>query len=150
MNNIVNPHLNDILLRTIEVYNRYRSPEATAKLVGIKKDGFIIEFKGAFCQSCGVNDYFEDFIHELEDINKAFRVEVKTTEPAGPQSFRVQYSVIDKFSVADVDEEVLFKEFLLGNGSSYQEYLESNACTKDVITFHFRTWLFDKKADFKK
>ena len=61
MNKIVKAHLNDILLRTIEVYNRYRSPEATAKLVGIKKDGFIIEFKGAFCQSCGVNDYFEDF-----------------------------------------------------------------------------------------
>ena len=150
MNNIVNPHLNDILLRTIEVYNRYRSPEATAKLVGMKKDGFIIEFKGAFCQSCGLNEYFEDFIHELEDISKAFRVEVRRTEPAGPQSFRVKYSVKDHFSVADVDEDALFREFLLEKGLSHQEYLESNACTKDVIIFHFRTWLFDKKASYKK
>jgi len=112
MKDILDTHLNDLLSRAIKVYNRYRSPEATAKLIGMEKDGFIIEFEGAFCQSCGVNDYFEDFIHELEDISKSFRVEVKETESAGPQSFRVRYGVKDDFSVADVDEEALFREFL--------------------------------------
>jgi hypothetical protein len=150
MNDAVDAHLNDLVLKAIEVYNRYRSPEATAKLVGIKKHGFIIEFKGPFCNSCGVNDYFEDFIHELEDISGAFRVEVKATEPAGPQSFRVRYGVKDRFSVADVDEEALFREFLQEKGLSFREYLASNACTKDVIMFHFRTWLFERKASHKK
>lgn len=143
-------NLNDLVLRAIEVYNKYRSPEATAKLVGMEKDGFIIEFKGPFCQSCGVNDYFEDFIHELEDISGAFRVEVKATELAGPQSFRVRYGVKDRFPVANVDEEPLFREFLQENGLSFREYLESNACTKDVIIFHFRTWLFERKPEPKK
>jgi hypothetical protein len=143
-------HLNDLVLRAIEVYNRYRSPEATAKLVGIKKDGFIIEFKGPFCQSCSVNDYFEDFIHELEDISEAFRVEVEATEPAGPQSFRVRYGVKDPFSAANIEENPLFQEFLKERGLSFSEYLASNACTKDVITFHFRTWLFERKAGSKK
>jgi hypothetical protein len=137
-------NLNDLVLRAIEVYNRYRSPEATAKLVGMEKDGFIIEFKGPFCQSCGVNDYFEDFIHELEDISGAFRVEVKATELTGPQSFRVRYGVKDHFPVANVDEEPLFREFLQEKGLSFREYLASNACTKDVIMFHFRTWLFER------
>jgi hypothetical protein len=137
-------NLNDLVLRAIEVYNRYRSPEATAKLVGMEKDGFIIEFKGPFCQSCGVNDYFEDFIHELEDISGAFRVEVKATELTGPQSFRVRYGVKDHFPVANVDEEPLFREFLQEKGLSFREYLASNACTKDVIMFHFRTWLFKR------
>jgi hypothetical protein len=150
MNGVVDAHLNDSVLRAIEVYNRYRSPEATAKLVGIKKDGFIIEFKGPFCQSYGVNDYFEDFIHALENISGAFRVEVKATEPAGPQSFRVRYGVKDHFSVDNVDEETLFREFLKERGLSFSEYLASNACTKDVIMFHFRTWLFERKSSSKK
>jgi len=142
--------LNDLVLRAIEVYNRYRSPEAIAKLVGVEKDGFIIEFEGPFCQSCGVNDYFEDFIHELEDISKSFRVEVKETESAGPQSFRVRYGVKDDFSVAEIDEEALFQEFLRDKGLSFREYLASNPCTKDVIMFHFRTWLFERKPEPKK
>jgi hypothetical protein len=66
MKGIAGAHLGDLVLRAIEVYNRYRSPEATAKLVGVEKDGFIIQFEGPFCQSCGVNDYSEDFICELE------------------------------------------------------------------------------------
>ena len=150
MNGAVGAHLNDLILRAIEVYNKYRSPEATAKLVGIKKDGFIIDFKGSFCQSCGVNDYFEDFIHELEDISGAFSVEVKATEPSGPQSFRVRYGFKDQFSVANIDEEALFREFLREKGLSFKEYLASNACTKDVIMFHFRTWLFERKPEPKK
>ena len=143
-------HLKDVILRSIEVYNRYRSPEARAKLVAIKKDGFIIEFKGPFCQSCDVNDYFEDFIHELEDISGAVSVEVKATEQAGPQGFRVLYGFKDHFSVANVDEEALFRDFLQEKGLSFKEYLASNACTKDVIIFHFRTWLFERKPEPKK
>jgi hypothetical protein len=150
MNGISDAHLDDLVLRTIEVYNRYRSPEATAKLVGMEKDGFIIEFEGPFCQSCGVRDYFEDFIHELETVSRAFRVEVKETEPAGPQSFRVRYSVKGDFSVAEVDEEALFREFLRDKGLSFRDYLASNACTKDVIMFHFRTWLFERKQEQEK
>lgn len=147
MKGITGAHLNDLVLKAIEVFNRYRSPEATAKLVGVEKDGFIIEFEGPFCLSCGVRDYFEDFIYELENVSRSFRVEVKETEPSGPQSFRVRYGVKGDFS--EVDEEVLFREFLQESGLSFREYLASNACTKDVIMFHFRTWLFERKTEPK-
>jgi hypothetical protein len=146
MKGIAGSHLNGLVSRAIEVYNRYRSPEATAKLVGVEKDGFIIEFEGPFCQSCGVRDYFEDFIHELENISKSFRVEMKETESTGPQSFRVRYSVKGDVSIAEIDEEALFQEFLRDKGLSFREYLASNPCTKDVIMFHFRTWLFERKT----
>ena len=142
-------NLKDTVLRVIEVYNRYRSPEATAKLVVVEKDGFVIDFEGSFCNSCGVIDYFEDFIYELETINKQFRVKVAETKPTGSQSFRVQYRLKDSFSV-DVDEDSLFREFLLDKGLSFNEYLASNHCTKDVIMFHFRTWLFERKQSPKK
>ena len=146
MDGVTGTRLNELVLRTIEVYNRYRSPEATAKLVGMEKDGFVIEFEGSFCLSCGVRDYFEDFIYELEDISRDFRVEMKESEPAGPQSFRVRYVVNSDFS----EEESLFREFLQERGLSFREYLASNGCTKDVIKFHFRTWLFERKPKAEK
>lgn len=141
--------LNGLVLKAIEVYNRYRSPEATAKLVGVEKDGFVIEFEGAFCLSCGVRDYFEDFIYELEDLNRNFRAEIKETKQTGSQSFRVHYVVDGNFSGAEPDGGSLFREFLRERGLSFKEYLASNDCTKDVIKFHFRTWMFERKPKLK-
>ena len=140
-------NLKDTILRAIEVYNKYRSPEATAKLVTIDKDGFVIDFDGSFCTSCGIRDYFEDFIYELETINKQFRVELAETKPTGPQSFRVQYRIKNRFP--EVDEDSLFREFLLDRGSSFKEFIASNPCTKDVTMFQFRTWLFERKQHSK-
>ena len=97
MTEIDSAHLKNLVLRTIEVYNRYRSPETTAKLVAVEKDGFILDFEGSFCISCGVRDYFEDFICELETINKTFKVELAETKPTDPQSFRVHYRIKDPF-----------------------------------------------------
>jgi hypothetical protein len=143
MTEIDSAHLKNLVLQTIEVYNRYRSPETTAKLVTVEKDGFILDFEGSFCTSCGVRNYFEDFICELETINKTFNVELAETKPTGPQSFRVHYRIKDSFS-AEVDEDSLFREFLLDRGLSFNEFLASNPCTKDTIMFHFRTWLYER------
>jgi len=142
-------NLKNAVLRVIEIYNMYRSPEVTAKLVAVEKNGFVIDFEGSFCNSCGIRDYFEDFIYELETINKQFKAELTETKPTGSQSYRVQYRIKDSFSV-EVDEDSLFREFLLDRGLSFKEYLASNPCTKDVIMFHFRTWLFERKQTPKK
>lgn len=141
--------LRDLVLRTIQIYNKYRSPEVNAKLVEMTKNGFVIDFAGGFCSSCGVKDYFEDFSCELEDLNKTYRTKITQTKPTGPQSFRVTYSIKDNFSV-DVDDDELFREFLLDRGLSFSEYISSNACTKDVIMFHFRTWLLERKQVSQK
>ncbi len=46
----------------IRTYNKYRSPEVSAKLINIEKDNtkFTVLFKGASCRTCGFYDYFED------------------------------------------------------------------------------------------
>ena len=142
--------LAELVSRAITVYNKYRSPEATAKLVGTEKDGFIIEFEGPFCKSCGVTEYFEDFIYDLEDINGSLRAEIKAVEPVGPRTFRVQYVVMNDFVGGDIDEGSLFREFLQIRGLSFEDYLSSNTCTKDVIKFHFRTWLLERKPEPKR
>jgi len=64
----------------IEEFNRYRSPEATAKLVKISKKNFKVDFSGPFCRTCGFYDYFDDLKIILEErgiLNKISKVEEK-------------------------------------------------------------------------
>jgi hypothetical protein len=142
MTDILGVNLDELLLKAVKVFNKYRSPEATAEFVEMENDGFVIEFEGSLCSSCGVFDYFEDFIHELEQISSVFSVELKDYKPTGSQSFKARYKI--KNNSSNEREDVLFQEFLLDSGLSFNEYLESNACTKEVIRFHFRNWLFER------
>jgi len=144
MSEIPSAHLKNLVLRTIDIYNRYRRPETTATFVAVEKDGFILDFEGSFCPICGLIDYFEDFIYELATINQTIKLELAETKPTGPNSFRVRYQIKDPFSVK-VDEKSLFREFLLDRGIFFKDYLASNPCTKDMIMFHFRTWVFERK-----
>ena len=84
--------LKQLVLKAVASYNRYRSPEAVAKLVKLQKDKFIIEFSGPFCLGCGVRDYFEDFIYELKDQNS--QVKIKQFKRTGPQNYEVEYTIL--------------------------------------------------------
>ncbi len=53
--------------RAIERYNRYRSPESTARLVSIEGDVVRVLFEGSFCETCGLNDWVVDFKYVMED-----------------------------------------------------------------------------------
>jgi len=80
------------IVEAIKTYNKYRSPEAEAKLIKYEDKELFIEFKGPFCQGCGVYDYFEDFIYEIKGIVDV-EMEIKDVEKIGEEAFRVQYSV---------------------------------------------------------
>lgn len=70
-----------ILEKAIKEYNKYRSPEATAKLVSINKKSLRIKFTGPYCRSCGFYDYFEDFVYVLKDFEIESQIdEVEETE----------------------------------------------------------------------
>ena len=51
----------------IEEFNGYRSPEAEARLLGVREGRIKAEFRGSFCATCGFYDYFEDFSMILRD-----------------------------------------------------------------------------------
>ncbi|WP_290900185.1 GNAT family N-acetyltransferase [Ferroglobus sp.] len=53
------------LKEEIEKFNRYRSPEAHAELLEFEKRRAKVLFTGPFCVSCGIYDYFEDVIVDL-------------------------------------------------------------------------------------
>ncbi|MBS7657972.1 MAG: hypothetical protein QW476_03530 [Candidatus Bathyarchaeia archaeon] len=84
--------LKEIIEKAVEIYNRYRSPEATAKLVEILTNQFTIEFKGSFCQSCGVYDYFEDLIYEIKSSYPSLNIAIANIKESNG-SFFVTYKV---------------------------------------------------------
>ena len=63
----------------VEEFNKYRSPEAVAEIVGISGDNIKIKFRGPFCTSCGVEDYFDDLRLELEK-NTSDKIEITKIE----------------------------------------------------------------------
>ncbi|MEZ0290709.1 MAG: hypothetical protein ABWJ42_06445 [Sulfolobales archaeon] len=58
-----------VIKRTVREYNKYRAPEARAKLVSVDRDRIEILFDGSFCETCGVNDWIDDFRYMLKRHN---------------------------------------------------------------------------------
>jgi hypothetical protein len=85
--------LEELLRKAIALYNRYRSPEATAKLVSVTPDIVTVVFSGSFCYSCGVLDYIEDFIHEFKILTDKMELKILKTKQTSPRSFEVDYRV---------------------------------------------------------
>ncbi len=74
--------------QAINLYNRFRAPEAVAKLVDIHGDRITVKFEGNFCKTCGINDWVEDMKYVLEDLGvDAELVEIR--EPELPEDYRV-------------------------------------------------------------
>ncbi|MCS7110785.1 MAG: hypothetical protein N3D82_05345 [Ignisphaera sp.] len=66
--NLHNVGIKESIAKAVELYNRYRSPEAVSKIIEIKGNSIKIAFEGHFCATCAVNDWIEDFKYVLEDI----------------------------------------------------------------------------------
>ncbi len=75
--------------RAIRLYNKHRSPESKAKLLKIVNDVVYVEFKGSFCETCGINDWVEDLKYVLEDLGIKTEL-VKIIEPKEPlENYRI-------------------------------------------------------------
>jgi hypothetical protein len=87
------PGLEELVRRTVALYNRYRSPEAVAKIVSVNPAMVTIAFSGSFCYSCGVLDYLEDFVHEFRALTDKMELKIGKTRQTSPRSFEVDYIV---------------------------------------------------------
>ncbi len=65
----------ELVEKVVEIYNRYRSPEATAELVEVSESEAIVVFRGSFCRTCGVIDWIEDFCYVAKDLGLECRLE---------------------------------------------------------------------------
>ncbi len=91
--------LRELINKAIEIYNRYRSPEAVAKLVRLDKDRLILDISGPYCRSCGLSDWFEDFSIELAKISN-YKAELAAFEATDDEIYRVDYILKEKISDA--------------------------------------------------
>ena len=85
--------LEQLVRRTVALYNRFRSPEAFAKVVFVSPDLVTISFSGSFCYSCGVFDYIEDFVHEFKILTSKAELKVDRSRQTSPRSFEADYKV---------------------------------------------------------
>ena len=85
--------LEELVRRAIMLYNRYRSPEAMAKVISVLPEVVTLSITGSFCYSCGVLDYVEDFVHEFKLLTDKVELRVGKTRQATPRSFEVDYWV---------------------------------------------------------
>jgi len=86
--------LEELVRKVVTIYNRYRSPEAIAKLVKVSPENVTIAFSGSFCYSCGVLDYIEDFIYEFKRVTDKVELKIGKTRQTSPRSFEVDYKII--------------------------------------------------------
>ena len=61
-------NLEELVRKTILLYNRVRSPEVTAKLVFSSPVMLTVSFSGGFCYGCGVLDIVEGFAHQFKAL----------------------------------------------------------------------------------
>lgn len=91
-------NLKEIIEEAIKIYNHFRSPEAIAKLIEVSSNQFTVEFKGPFCRSCGVYDYFEDLIYEIKSLVPSLNIEVAEVKE-NDEGFIVIYKILSWFLI---------------------------------------------------
>jgi len=83
--------LEKVLKKTIEEYNKYRTPEVIARLISIDNSNFRIEFTGHFCYTCGFYDYLDDFRFLLEELKvKAEITEIEEIDEGAVVTFTLE------------------------------------------------------------
>jgi hypothetical protein len=83
-----------LVQKTVNLYNRLKSPEALTKTVKISLETVTIEFTGSFCYDCGgILTYVEDFARDFKVFVDYVELRVGQTRQITPRSFQVDYSV---------------------------------------------------------
>ncbi|MEM0456159.1 MAG: hypothetical protein QXE40_04255 [Nitrososphaerota archaeon] len=79
------------ILASIEEFNKYRSPEANARLISFDKSIIKIEFTGPFCRTCGFYDYFDDLRIIFEEMGLKTEITlIEETEDGAIVDFKLK------------------------------------------------------------
>jgi hypothetical protein len=88
--------LEDLVRKAILLYNRVRSPEATAKLVLVSTVSVTVLFSGGFCYDCGILDIVEGFADQFKAITDKAELKVGKTRQINPRTFQADYNIKTK------------------------------------------------------
>jgi len=81
--------------RTVLLFNRLKTPEATAKIVAIYPEILTIAFSGSFCYDCGgTKGYVDEFAQAFKAISKGLELKAGKTRQLNPRSFETNFFVM--------------------------------------------------------
>ncbi len=91
------PTLEAAIRKTVELYNRMKSPAAFAKAALITPEAVTISFTGTFCVNCEVPmNEVEDFVKDFVIFSDKFTLKTLTTKLTSRDSVEVTYLVMPK------------------------------------------------------
>ena len=85
--------LEDLVRKAVLLYNRVRSPEATAKLVSASPAMLTVSFSGGFCYDCGILDIVEGFAHQFKALTDKAELKAGETRQINPRTFQADYTI---------------------------------------------------------
>ncbi len=79
----MNNKLLKLINNALNEYNKYRFPEAKARILKLENDKLVVMIEGSYVTTCGLYDWLEDLIYILEkfDIDASIS---KIEEPKNP------------------------------------------------------------------
>jgi hypothetical protein len=90
------PELEELVRKSVFLYNRLRSPEITAKPILVSQVIITVSFTGAFCYGCGIFDYVEGFAEQFKAFTDKVELKVGKTRQIDPRNFEADYIVKTK------------------------------------------------------
>ena len=88
--------IEELVRKTIVLYNRIRSPEVTAKLIFVSPAIIVISFSGGFCYGCGIFDIVESFSNQFKTFSGKAEIEVGKTRQINPRIFEAEFNLKEK------------------------------------------------------
>ncbi len=82
-----------LVKKTVALYNRLRSPEVTVKLIYVSPVSLTVSFLGGFCYGCGVLDYVEGFADQFKALSGKAELKVVKTRQITPRNFEADFAV---------------------------------------------------------
>lgn len=81
------------ITKAIARYNKYREPEAAAKLIDVRNNEIEIELRGSFCETCGFYDWIDDLRWEITDeIAKDVKI-IEVSNINESEAYRVRMKI---------------------------------------------------------
>jgi hypothetical protein len=91
------PTLEAAIHKTVELYNRMKSPAAFAKTTLITPEIVTVSIRGTFCVNCEVPmNYVEDFTKDFKIFSDKYRLKTLNTKLTSRDSIDVTYLVMPK------------------------------------------------------
>ena len=90
------PELDELVRKSVLLYNRLRSPEITTKPILVSPVTITISFTGTFCYGCGIFDYVTGFAEQFKVLTNKVELKVGKTRQINPRNFEADFIVKTK------------------------------------------------------